>query len=90
MKKYNYKLQQYEAYSVPADWHTPLYAYNFEEKLNCANCGEEIKFEDGQASMEICSDEGYGQIVCKPCHEAEWERIYKHNSTEEMKKFRKG
>lgn len=43
-------------------------------KVNCAQCGREIKFGDSYTSKEIHTFSGFGYSVCEECYDKEWER----------------
>lgn len=78
MQKWNYKTNEYEPYSVPEDWYCPLCEdmdeNNMGKKVNCANCGKEMRFSDVCESKEIQTLRGSEYGVCKECHDKEWPR----------------
>lgn len=74
MEKWNWQTHRYEPYIVPKNWNTPLYTLDFNEKVNCVQCGKEIEFGDAMTSLEVHSEHGFGYMVCEECNEKEWER----------------
>ena len=72
--KWNYETRDYDPYRIPEDWHTPLYSDDMDEKVNCCQCGEIVRFGDTYTSQEIHNRLGFGFNVCEDCHEREIER----------------
>lgn len=79
MRKWNYKTREYELYSVPEDWYCPLCEDmdddNVDKKVNCANCGKEMRFGDVCDSYEIQTLQGSQYGVCVECHYKERQRL---------------
>lgn len=71
MKKWNPATNQYEPYSVPAEWHCPPVSFLMDELINCASCGKRITFGAGYTSKLIHTDSGFGYTVCRECSEKE-------------------
>ena len=73
MRKWNFKKQKYEPYSVPDEWNTPLISWDMEQIINCASCGKKMTFGDGYTSRKIHTEHGMGYNVCFDCYEKEWQ-----------------
>lgn len=73
MKRWNFKTRQYEPYSIPSNWNTPLYSDHMHEKVNCACCGGELEYGRCYTSRRIHSEHGFGYPVCAECYDEEWE-----------------
>ena len=72
MEKWNFKLKKYEPYEVKKGWRVALWSDDMNLKINCANCGKEVKFGTTYTSMKIHNDFGLGYSVCSKCYEKEW------------------
>lgn len=73
MKKWNYKTQSYEPYSITEEWNSPVYCSDMDEVINCASCGTKITFGDAFTSRVIHTDKGFGYPVCYKCNQIEFE-----------------
>ena len=77
--KWNYKSKSYDEYELPMG--AKAYCSNLDENVSCANCGAQIKYDDGFTSLEIHTPSGFGYIVCPDCYLCEWERRNKARDT---------
>ncbi len=74
MYKYDRKIHKEIPYTPPVKGgNYPVYCDSMDEKVNCAQCGKEIKYGNGYVSIEIFSG-AFGHTVCEECHEKEWEK----------------
>lgn len=74
MYKFNQKTRKEEDYEPPVKGgNYPVYCDNMDEKINCVQCGKEIRFGEGYTSREIFSGP-WGHMVCVDCMEKERER----------------
>jgi len=67
LRKWNYKLKEYEPYFVRDSWNVKTYSDDMSEEVSCAQCGKKIKFGKGYTSMEVHTEAGFGYIVCDKC-----------------------
>lgn len=79
MEKWNFKTSTYEPYTIPTNWHTPLYTNDMDEVVNCAECGRKMKFGDCYTSLSIHDDIGFGYPVCHECYLKEWNERDREN-----------
>ena len=63
---------------LPSNWHIKLYDQdeNFDELINCANCGTQLEYGDSYKSHDIISDNKKHYCICEKCCNDEW---IKHN-----------
>lgn len=76
--RWDYISKTYQKYMIPAEWKVATYSEDMEEKVNCCQCGKEIKFGDSYSSQEIQTQMGFGYATCEKCHEEEMERCLKN------------
>lgn len=72
-KKWNFKRQEYEDYELPEN--CPLICHDIEKIINCATCGEKIKFGECYCSKTIHNKSGFGYPVCKKCYNKELKKL---------------
>ena len=72
MEKYNFRTKEYEEYSIPKEWNTPLICEDMNQLINCANCGRKLKFGSCYTSLKIHNNIGLGYPVCFNCYNKEW------------------
>lgn len=72
MQKWNPRTRKYEPYTIPPEWHTPIYCEDMDEVINCARCGTKMPYGDGFTSRHIHTDHGMGYCVCEDCYKKEW------------------
>jgi hypothetical protein len=70
--KWNYEARDYDPYTIPDDWHTPLLSNDMDEVINCASCGKRVRFGECYTSKVIHAKLGFGYSVCSECHDKEW------------------
>lgn len=71
-KKWNPAKNQYEPYTIPQGWFCPLLIDDMDAFVNCASCGNEIRFGEGYSSHLIHSEMGMGYSVCGECLRKEY------------------
>lgn len=74
LKKWNYKISDYEDYNVPDEWNIKSYSGDMEEIINCVQCGKEVKVGETYTSLEVHTEIGFGFLVCSECYEKEHKR----------------
>lgn len=87
MRKWNYETRDYEEYSIPGEWNSPLYlpAFAYKTEVNCASCGTLAKYGEMYTSKEIHNSFGLGYPVCSKCYDKEWDRRYKYDKLNKQK-----
>ena len=72
IQKWNLTKHMYEPYTKANEnnWYCPLLV-EMDEKINCAECGNEILYGDGYTSSLIHNERGMAYTVCLQCHESE-------------------
>ena len=67
MVKWNTTMRKYEPYTIPEDWNCPTDA-TINTKINCSNCGKEIRFYSSYISHEIINESTRkGYPICELC-----------------------
>jgi hypothetical protein len=66
--------KKYYKYFPPEEWTIVLFTDNMELKINCCNCGKEIRFGAAYTSQEYHTKSGMGYPVCEACSQAESDR----------------
>jgi hypothetical protein len=74
LKRYRPNNIEGEIHTIPDDWVVKVYSDSVDDKINCANCGTELRYGDAYTSLEIQSRKGFGYCVCKDCYDKEWSR----------------
>lgn len=71
--RWNFSTREYEPYTIPADWVCPLGGidFDFDQIVNCAECGRELPYGQTFTSMRIHTPMGLGFGVCETCYSAE-------------------
>lgn len=68
LRKWNYDKREYEPYEVPNDWKVKTHSYDFDEVVNCCQCGVNMYFGDSYTSHEVHTEHGMGYAVCPACY----------------------
>lgn len=63
IQKWNSKTRKYEEYRP--DWDVTLYSEDMDIIVNCAGCGQKLKFGDTCTSQQIHNEMGLGYPVCE-------------------------
>lgn len=73
MQKWNFRTHNYEPYSVPESWETPLVVGpdDLDREINCASCGAVKRAGEMYTSTQIHTPMGMGYPVCGVCYERE-------------------
>ena len=71
LQKWNEKKRVYLPYEVPDNWNVKFNSDDMDEIVNCAHCGQKIKFGECFTSRQIHTDIGFGYGVCGKCYEIE-------------------
>lgn len=74
LKKWNYSTHTYDPYEPPVPCRVGTFFADFNQLINCASCGSELKYGDSYSSLEIHTPMGFGYCVCETCHAKEFER----------------
>jgi hypothetical protein len=74
IQKWNWKNHKYEPYRVNPKWHIVLWTEDFDERINCTSCGEELYFGESYTSKELHTKIGLGYPVCGNCYALENDR----------------
>ena len=69
--KWNPKTREYKPYNYPDDWYISCYENDMDETIDCAGCGEAIRFGSGYTSKQIHTQMGFGYCVCEDCYNRE-------------------
>lgn len=70
LKKWNYKLEEYEEFESPAD-NPALFESNLSAIRDCASCGDSLEYGQMYTSLEIHNNWGLGYGVCGECYQLE-------------------
>ena len=68
LRKYNERKRQYEPYEVPDEWHVSCYETDMDTKVNCCQCGREVRYGECFTSMQVHTPMGMGYAVCERCY----------------------
>lgn len=71
IQKWSYKDRQYHDYDIPDTWNVPLIPLDFNETVNCVNCGDALPFDRCYTSKKYHTAMGMGYSVCPTCHRKE-------------------
>ena len=72
MRKWNPKTHKYEPYEIPSHWFTPVYSYDMDVVVNCAQCGKKLPYWESHVSRQIHNSLDLGYPVCPTCHAKEY------------------
>lgn len=75
-EKWSFEKHKYEPCQISENASLPR--ENFEDLVDCAECGKQIKFGDSYTSLRIQTSIGLGYAVCEDCYEKEWEERRKY------------
>lgn len=85
--KYCYTLRMHRPHKIPDEWHCPTYQNHFstmlekfDERINCASCGAEVRFGSSFDSYELVNENSERLNVCRECHNKEIKRRKKHDN----------
>lgn len=70
--RWNYTTRTYDPYGFHDSWNTPLHCQDHEEIVNCADCGDELRYGHTYTSLRIHNEVGLGFGVCEGCYRREW------------------
>lgn len=70
LQKWNFKTHEYEPFGSPAKV-LALYSEDMVAEVDCANCGERVKYGDTYTSRTIHNHIGLGYPVCDNCYSQE-------------------
>ena len=62
---------------------------DFEEAIQCANCGKEMQLGESIVSDQWHDFTGFGYPVCESCSNAEWEKWNREKAKENAKTAQK-
>lgn len=74
LRRYDWKASAYAPYLVPASWRVEKYLQSYEEPVNCAGCGKQLKWGETFTSAEIHDMAGLGYGICGECYDSELAR----------------
>lgn len=74
LQRFDRREHKYKEWEVPDEWKVRTKCEDLDEKINCAQCGKEIKFGDSYTSLEVHTWVGIGYSVCEKCYNKEWIR----------------
>lgn len=75
IRKYDVEKREMIDYEVKRAWRLALWNTNMDEIVNCAQCGEQLKYGDCYTSRELMNGAGLGYGVCSRCYAKERTRI---------------
>ena len=77
LRRWNEQGKRYLPHFVPDYWNLAYKQIDWDEVVNCCQCGHELHFDECYQSMQILDNDGLGYGICEQCcFEIEWpERI---------------
>lgn len=67
--RWNFKTHDYEPCEVPKG---AVMCCDMKQTVQCACCGEYMRYGDGYTSRRIHTSGGLGFAVCEDCYREEW------------------
>lgn len=67
-RKWSYRRKAYKPYIIPENWNVKTFAGDFDELINCARCGDVLKYRNSYISQDIITKQGIGYAVCEKCY----------------------
>lgn len=69
---WNRLTQRWEDFELPRGWRLATFEEDMCKRVNCAGCGERMRFKDSFTSSVLRDEYDRGYAVCRKCHD--WER----------------
>lgn len=69
---WNRLTQAWEDFEAPRGWRLATFEEDMMKRVNCAGCGEKVRFKDSFTSKILRDEYDRGYAVCRKCHN--WER----------------
>ena len=69
---WNRLTQRWEDFEVPGKWTLATFEEDMYKRVNCAGCGEKMRFKDSFTSTVLRDESDRGYAVCRKCRD--WER----------------
>lgn len=69
---WNRLTQAWEDFEAPKGWRLATFEEDMYKRVNCAGCGEMVRFRDSFTSSVLRDEYDRGYAVCRKCHD--WER----------------
>lgn len=70
--RWNRALEEWVYCEVPKEWRITTFEEDMMKRVNCAGCGEKVRFKDTHTSSILRDEYDRGYAVCRKCHN--WER----------------
>lgn len=66
-KIWNRLTQKWEEFDIPKGWKLTTFEDDMCKRVNCAGCGERIRFKDSFTSSVLRDELDLGYAVCRKC-----------------------